>query len=185
MQDPRPTISSSQKANQTPPVWHAVYTKSRAEKKVLLELEFQGIEAYLPLQKKLRQWSDRKKWVETPLISGYIFVHINNFHYDKVLQTQGVVTYVRFEGKAAIIPDDQIDAIKRLLRQHQYEVKISHENFSEGDHIEVMGGPLMGLKGTLVSLRGKKRVAVQLSQLNISLTIDLPINEIHKIEKKL
>ena len=169
--------------NQEPAVWYAVYTKSRAEKKVLLELEFQGIEAYLPIQKKLRQWSDRKKWIETPLISGYIFVHINRFDYDKVLRTQGVVAYVRFEGQAAVIPDEQIDAIKRLLRQHHYEIKISHENFTQGDYIEVMGGPLMGLKGTLISLRGKKRVAVQLAQLNLSLTVELPLEEIHKIDR--
>lgn len=176
------TIKPLIKNLQQPPVWYAVYTKSRAEKKVLLELELQGIEAYLPLQKKLRQWSDRKKWVETPLISGYIFVHITRFEYDKVLQTLGVVSYVRFEGKAAIIPDEQIDAIKRLLRQNHYEVKISTENFAKGDEIEVIGGPLMGLKGTLISLRGKKRVAVQLLQLKLSLTIELPLDEIRKID---
>lgn len=171
-----------QKRNQKPPLWYAVYTKSRTEKKVLLELEYQGIEAYLPIYKKLRQWSDRKKWVETPLISGYLFVHINNIDYDKVFRTQGVVAYVRFEGKAATIPDNQIDAIKQLLRQHQYKIKISREIFTKGDYIEVIGGPLLGLKGTLISIRGKKRVAVQLAQLNLSLIVELPLEEIRKID---
>ncbi|MGF7140688.1 UpxY family transcription antiterminator [Roseimarinus sediminis] len=164
--------------------WYAVYTKSRAEKKVLLELEFQSIEAYLPLQKKLRQWSDRKKWVETPLIPGYIFVHIDRRDYDRVLRTQGVVTYVRFEGQAAIIPDDQIDVIKRMMREHELNVLISHEDFSEGDEIEITAGPLIGIKATLVTFKGKKRVAVQLHQLNLSLTVDLPLSEIRKIDKE-
>ena len=58
------------------PVWHAIYVHSRAEKKVHVELTLKGIESFLPLHRKLRQWSDRKKWVEIPLISGYVFVHI-------------------------------------------------------------------------------------------------------------
>lgn len=162
--------------------WYAVYTKSRAEKKVQLELEYQGIEHFLPLQKRLRQWSDRKKWVETPLISGYIFVNITLAEYDKVLRTNGVVSYVRFEGKAAQIPEDQIETIKHLLRQSEIEVNISQENFKTGDSIEVIGGPLIGIRGTLVSFKGKKRVALQLKQLNLSFLIDLPLNEIKKIK---
>ena len=160
--------------------WYAVYTKSRAEKKVLLELELQKIEAYLPLQKKLRQWSDRKKWVETPLISGYIFVHISKFDYDRVLQAAGVVSYVQFEGKAANIPNEQIKAIKRLLRQHDYEVEVSLQNYCASDLIEITAGPLMGLKGTLITLKGKKRVAIHITQLNLALSVELPLHEIQK-----
>ena len=89
--------------------WHVIYTRSRAEKKVQLELILKDIENYLPIQKKLRQWKDRKKWVEMPLMSGYCFVHITRKEYDLVLQTNNVVSYVRFEGKAATIPDSQID----------------------------------------------------------------------------
>jgi transcription antitermination factor NusG len=161
--------------------WHVVYTKSRAEKKVLIELEYQGIDAYLPLQRKLRQWSDRKKWVEVPLISGYIFVNINRFEYDKVLQTIGVVSYVRFEGKAAIIPEEQIDSIKRLLLQNEHEIKVSIENFMKGDSIEVIAGSLIGMKGSLVTIKGKKRVAILLEQINLSIMVDLPITDIRKV----
>jgi transcription antitermination factor NusG len=164
-----------------PKYWYAVYTKSRAEKKVQLELEFQGIDHYLPLQQKLRQWSDRKKWVEVPLIPGYIFVHIDRFDYDRVLRTANVVSYVRFEGKAALIPDNQIDLIKRMLRDTSLEIEVSTQNFTEGDAIEVMAGPLLGIRGKLVSFKGKKRVAVELEQLNLSLTITIPLGEIRKI----
>ncbi|MCF8360035.1 MAG: UpxY family transcription antiterminator [Prolixibacteraceae bacterium] len=162
--------------------WYAVYTKSRAEKKVLLELEYQGIEAYLPLQRKLRQWSDRRKWVETPLISGYIFVHITRREYEAVLKTQGVVTYVKFEGQAAKIPEEQIDWIKRMLRQKEIPVELHHKLFKVGDIIEIQAGPMIGIKGTLISIKNKKRVAIQLEQLNLSLIVDIPVNEISKIE---
>lgn len=161
--------------------WHVVYSKSRAEKKVLIELEFQGIEVYLPLQRKLRQWSDRKKWIEVPLISGYIFVNITRKEYDKVLQTNGVVSYVRFEGKAAIIPDEQIEFIKKMLIQSDINIEVSTQNFIPGDKVEVTHGPLIGLQGTLISIKGKKRVAVQLEQINLSLIVDLPSNQILKI----
>jgi transcription antitermination factor NusG len=163
--------------------WHVAYTKSRAEKKVLIELEFQGIEAYLPLQRRLRQWSDRKKWVEVPLISGYIFVFITRKDYDKVLRTNGIVTYVRFEGKAAIIPDEQIEYIKKLLSQSELQVAISPQLIKTGDKVEVTVGPLIGLKGTIVSFKGKKRVAIQLEQLNLSLMVDLPATQIQKISE--
>ena len=163
--------------------WYVVYTKSRREKKVLVELEFQGIEAYLPLQKKLRQWSDRKKWVEMPLIPGYLFVHISKFNYDKVLQTIGVVSYVRFEGKAAIIPEYQIDAIKLLLQQHEIEIQVSTSDFVAGDLVEIIAGPLIGYKGQLITIKGKKRVGVLLGQLNLSLSVDLPLSEIRKLKE--
>jgi len=161
--------------------WYAVYTHSRAEKKVLTEIEFQGIEAYLPLQRKLRQWSDRKKWVEMPLIPGYLFVLIDRKEYDNVLKTPGVVAYVRFEGKAAIIPDNQIELIQRMLSETSLQVEVSHEVFEKGDPIMVASGPLIGIKGTLISFKGKKKVAVQLDQLNLSLVVEIQLSEIEKI----
>lgn len=161
--------------------WYAVYVKSRTEKKVLIELEYQNIEAYLPLRKTLRQWSDRKKWIDMPLIPGYIFVHISQAFYDRVLQIPGVVSYVRFEGKAATIPENQINTIKKLLRQHDIEIEISYKNFQQGDPVEVMAGPLMGTKGKLVLFKGKKRVAIEIAQMNLSLTVEVPLNEIKKI----
>ena len=76
--------------------WYAVYTRPRFEKQVVKALLDQGIEGYLPLIKTMRQWSDRKKMVEVPLFSSYVFVHINRSAYDQVLQTQGVVKYISF-----------------------------------------------------------------------------------------
>jgi transcription antitermination factor NusG len=160
--------------------WFVLYTRSRAEKKVLNELELEGIEAYLPLQRKLRQWSDRKKWVEMPLISGYLFVHINLKEYEKVLKTFGVVGYVRFEGKAAVVPDHQIEYIKKMLHEPGLNIEVSPQLPDKGDQIIVIAGPLIGLRGKLVSLKGKKRVAIEIIQLNLSLLVEVQLSDIEK-----
>jgi len=161
--------------------WHAVYTKSRAEKKAQAELTEQNIEVFLPLQRKLRQWSDRKKWVEMPLISGYLFVRISRKEYDKVLQSNYVVTYVRFEGKAAIIPDEQIEYLKLMLKQDIHEVSVTTEQLEPGKKIEVIAGPMIGMKAVLVKIHGKNKVAVQVEQMGFSALVEIPVNDIRII----
>ncbi|MDP2891045.1 MAG: UpxY family transcription antiterminator [Bacteroidota bacterium] len=158
--------------------WHAVYVKSRAEKKAQTELQLQKIETFLPLQRKLRQWSDRKKWVETPLISGYLFVQASRKEYDLILQSNYVVSYVRFEGKAAIIPDAQIEYLKLMLKQHNSEIEITREKLKPGQMIEVVAGPLIGLKGKLQKTKGKNKVAIELEQLGCSALIEIQIEDI-------
>jgi transcription antitermination factor NusG len=158
--------------------WHVVYTRSRAEKKVKQELDFKNIENFLPIQKKLRQWKDRKKWVEMPLMSGYCFVHITRKEYDLVLQTSNVVSYVRFEGKAAIIPENQIDYLKQMLKQYDFEVEVTTENFAPGKRVEVIEGPLIGLRGELIEARGKNKFIIRFSQINSIFSVEVPANQL-------
>ncbi len=156
-------------------IWYAVYTRSRAEKKVVAELERRGIECFLPLQKKLRQWKDRKKWVEMPLIPGYCFVHISRFEYDGVLQTDNVVCYVRFEGKASEIRDSQIEDLKQLIRQNDFDVDITHENFKRGKKVEIIRGALLGLQGELIEIRGKHRFLIRIEQIEQNFVVEVPV----------
>lgn len=158
--------------------WHAVYVKSRTEKKAQTELQIQEIETFLPLQRKLRQWSDRKKWVETPLISGYLFVKASRKEYDQVLQSNYVVSYVRFEGKAAIVPDYQIEYLKLMLKQDSSEIEITREKLKPGQMIEVVAGPLIGLKGKLQKMKGKNKVAIELEQLGCSALVEILAEDI-------
>lgn len=158
--------------------WHAVYVKSRAEKKAQAELKEQGIEVFLPLQRKLRQWSDRKKWVEVPVISGYLFIRISRKEYDKVLQSNYVVTYVRFEGVAAIIPDHQIEYLKMMLKQDIHEVSVTTEKLEPGKEIEVVAGPMIGMKAVLVKIHGKNKVAVQLERIGLAALVEIPVTDI-------
>jgi len=162
--------------------WHAVYIKSRAEKKAEAELQFKEIECFLPLQRKLRQWSDRKKWVEMPLIPGYLFVRTNNKDHITVLQSNYILSYVRFEGKAAIIPENQIEYLKLMLKQDNTEIEITQENFEPGQLIEVIAGPLIGLQGKLIRTNGKDKLAIELIQLGYSALIEISARDVSSIK---
>ena len=165
----------------TPPLttnWHAIYVHSRAEKKVYAELTRKGIESFLPLQRRLRQWSDRKKWVEMPLISGYVFVHISRMDYDQVLQIENVMQYVRFEGKAAVIRDQDIETLKRMLGQQEVEVEITRDELLPGMLVEIITGPMMGLKGELVSFRGNNKVALRILPLGFTILVESPASNL-------
>ena len=154
--------------------WYVVYTRSKAEKKVYADLTSQNIESFLPVQKRLRQWKDRKKWVEMPLMPGYCFVHISRHDYDRVLQTNNVVSYIIFEQKAAVIPEEQINAIKLMLEQSDFEVEVTHETFCQGKKVEIINGPLMGVTGELMEEHGKKRFVMRIDAINTVFKADVP-----------
>ncbi len=158
----------------TPKCWHVVYTRSRAEKKVFNELSEQGVECFLPLQKKLRQWKDRKKWVEMPLISSYCFVNIDRKEYDKVLQVNNVVCYISFEGRAAIISNQQIEDLRSLLKQYDFDVEVTHENFTPGKKVEIIEGPMLGMRGELIETRGRNKFILRIDQLETSFMVEVP-----------
>lgn len=154
--------------------WYAIRVKSRAEKKVHAELIEQGIETFLPLHRKLRIWSDRKKWVELPLISGYVFVYISRKEYEIVLRTYNVVCYVYFNGKAAIIRDNDILVLKRMLGQNEVDLEITIDNFKPGQMVEIISGPLCGVIGELIEFKGKNKVALRIQPLGYTVMVEAP-----------
>jgi len=158
--------------------WYVVYTRSRAEKKVARELELKDIEVFLPIHKQLRKWKDRKKWVEVPLISGYCFVHVSSKEYFEVLQTMNVVCYVTFEGKAAPVPQIQIEYLKKITQQSDFEVTVTQENFKPGQRVEVVSGPLIGINGELIESRGKQRFILRFEQINSYISVEIPASDI-------
>jgi len=154
--------------------WYAVYTRPRAEKQVFERLLDKGIDAFLPLQKRMKQWSDRKKLVETPLFSSYVFVNVNRSLYDEVLRTHGVVKYISFEGKAATIPSSQIDNL-RIIIDSDADVETTWEKRKKGEKVRVNGGPLHGLEGILITDGKKNKVMVQVDRLDQNLVIEVPL----------
>jgi transcriptional antiterminator RfaH len=154
--------------------WFAVYTRSRTEKKAHDELVKRGIICFLPMHKVLRQWSDRKKWVETPLFNSYLFVHISPQEHLQVLQTKGLVRFITFEGKAVPIPPQQIEAIKIFLGQGAPDYLQTEMNFETGATVEITRGAMMGLMGILLNVAGKHRVKVEIECVGQSLIIDVP-----------
>src|SRR5687767_5047441 len=99
--------------------WYAVYTKPRREKKVDKLLNEKGMESYCPLQKIQRQWSDRKKIVEEPLFKSYVFVRISDEQQTELRMVNGVVNFVYWMGKPAIIKDKEIEIIKKFLNEYE------------------------------------------------------------------
>lgn len=150
--------------------WYPVYTHPRAEKKACQALITKGIETYLPLHRRLKQWSDRKKWTEEPLIRSYLFVHIKEQEQTEVLMTKGVSRFLYFSGKIAAMPDRQIDELK-LLMASPYELEITAEDLRPGEKIKIKAGPLKGLVGEMISYRTQKQLALRLDNLGYSIIV--------------
>lgn len=152
--------------------WYAVYTKPRSEKKLAERLSDQGIEAYLPMRKTLKQWSDRKKMVSEPLISSYVFVNIFQKDYLEVLNTPGAVRYIWFCGKPAVIPSNQIQSLKLIINQ-DLDIECVSSSFPQGTRVQVVSGPLKGLTGELLNHAGKHRVMIRLDNLDKALLLTI------------
>ena len=163
--------------------WYAVYTNSRAEKRVSDRLSELGIETFLPLQKTLRQWSDRKKLVEKPLISSYVFVRIIPKDYFTVRKIDGVVKFIMIDRKPVPIPEVQITNL-RILCGSDAEVELSTNVYAKGDLVEVTIGSLSGLRGELIRVGRKQKVVMRIIQPGMNLTVDIKANAIRKLEKK-
>jgi transcriptional antiterminator RfaH len=153
--------------------WYAAYTKSRTEKKVLALLEEKQIEVFLPLKKEWRQWSDRKKKVELPLIPSYIFVKINESQDIPVLETPGVVAFVKFEGKKVAIPEKQIKLLETIVN-NEFETELTNQSFQSGQEVEILQGPFKGLIGTVIEQKGKFKLVISIDAINQSLLITIP-----------
>jgi len=161
-------------------IWFAIYVKSKNEKKVASRLEEQQIEHYLPLVRILKQWTDRKKWVEEPLFRSYIFVHINQSQYFKVLQIIGVVRYITFESKAVPVPSQQIEAIKIYLNESEPE-SIDESDWIKGQLVEIISGSMRGLTGQLMEFKGKHKVSIRIDAVNRYILVQIPKNKIRVI----
>ena len=163
------------------PRWYAVYTKSRNEKKVAQLLEQKNIEVYLPLLKTLKQWSDRRKFVDEPLFRGYVFVRVNNQNYIEVLNTAGVVCYVTIAREKIPIPDCQIEAVKTFLGELSISKSLNY--FEVGNQIEVAYGPMRGLRGRLISAKDHRKLIVQIDAIRQNITLTLPAHLIKKVNQ--
>jgi transcriptional antiterminator RfaH len=153
--------------------WYAIYTKSRNEKKAHAALASSGIDSFLPLIKNLKQWSDRKKWVEEPLFRSYLFVHITSGDYYNVLNAFGVVRYVTFEGKAVPVPPQQILAIKQYINSEEILTE-GNKVFEKGDKVEIFRGALKGLTGHLIRVQGRQKVKIEIESTGHSITLTIP-----------
>jgi len=157
--------------------WHALYVRSRSEKRVLSQLEEMGIQAYLPLITEVKQWSDRRKKVEEPLFKSYVFVCSSNKEYISILNVYGVVRFVTFERKPVVVPENQILAIKKFVEDFEKgdEFKMRNdEDLKEGQMVRIINGPLKGLVGRLETILNKRHLIVFIEAVGQYIPVHIP-----------
>lgn len=126
-------------------------------------LKEKGIESYCPLNKVRRKWSDRVKVVEEPLFKSYVFVKVSEEERTAVRMTTGVVNFVYWEGKPAVIREKEINAIRRFLNEHE-NVEVQPLDIRVRQRVKITTGPLMDMEGEVVSLH-RKAVKVAIDSL--------------------
>ncbi len=157
--------------------WFACYTSGRHEKRVSERLDSAGFESYLPVISVERQWSDRVKRVETPVFPSYVFSRFRAVDVAEVWRIQGVVSVVGDSAGPHPIRDEEIEQVRRVLEfaaerglptQTECQVRC-------GIEVTVTDGPLRGVKGIVLQLRGKTHVLVRLHSINRGVAIEVPL----------
>jgi transcriptional antiterminator RfaH len=149
--------------------WFVIYTKSRQEKMVALQLEKMGITVYCPMINQIRQWSDRKKKVEVPLISSYVFVQLKERDREAVFEVPGIVRYVYWLEKPAIVRDEEIAVMKAWLSTQTVEAKV--ESLRRGDRMKLSSGLFEGKEGFVEEI-SKNRVLLLLPDLGMKIVLN-------------
>jgi transcription antitermination factor NusG len=134
--------------------WYALYTRPRWEKKVNTLLTQKGIESYCPLNKVRRKWSDRMKTIEEPLFKSYVFVRMKDEERTNIRMTDGVINFVYWDNKPAIIKDKEIQTIRKFLDEYE-NVEAVKLDFRPDERIKVIAGPLMDKEGKILEVQNK------------------------------
>ena len=134
--------------------WYAIYTRPRWEKKVNLLLKEKGVEVYCPLNKIKRRWSDRLKTIEEPLFKSYVFVKVGDGEKTAVRMTTGVINFVYWNKKPAIVRDKEIQTIKRFLDEHE-NIEVHPRELRPNDRVRITAGSLMDQEGKVLDVRHK------------------------------
>lgn len=160
--------------------WLVFYTKSRQEKKVNELLSRKGFEVFLPLQKVMRQWSDRKKKVEVPLFNSYIFVLESEDKIPLILQTPGISWNIRHNGKPAVLHQKELETIQRFISSGLFLENLVIDNLTEGDQVQVIDGPLKGMLGVLIKTKDGDKFTVALESIGQNLLVRIDPSLIKK-----
>ncbi|MCL1126090.1 UpxY family transcription antiterminator [Shewanella surugensis] len=159
--------------------WYVIYTAVNAEEKLYKKVTALGIEAYLPLERSIRQWSDRKKEIVKPIFKSYLFVRQSTDEYHEVKCLPGFLQYVSFGHQVAIIPDTDIRLMKSIVDNFN-QIKIA-DGLVKGDKVKILFGPLGGHIGVLTQDQGKAKVALYVQKLKHSFMLDMKLDNIIKL----
>jgi transcription antitermination factor NusG len=151
--------------------WYGLHTRPRHEKIVAQRLEERGVTAFLPLVSETHRWSDRKKTVQLPLFSCYVFAKFTPNRLDRlrVLRVDGIFGFVGARGEGTPIPDEQIDLVRSLV-----ETQLpwsSHPFLKIGQRVRIRSGVLDGMEGILVSRNGDRSLVISVDAIQRSLAV--------------
>jgi transcription antitermination factor NusG len=149
--------------------WYVLYTQSRQEKKVAEGLQKIGIESFCPLVTVIKQWSDRKKKVQQPLINSYVFVNIEEQKRDEVFKVSGIVRYLFWLGRPAVVRNEEIEILRISLEGIIDSFEISP--IQKNTNITIDKGPFKGAEGIVKHL-GKNSIQLLLVDLGFLITIN-------------
>jgi transcription antitermination factor NusG len=159
--------------------WLALYTRPRWEKKIVKLLNNKHIENYCPLNKVERKWADRKKIIFEPLIASYVFVHAIESEYVMIKETDGVLNFVHWLGKPAIIKDSEIETLRQFLLDYS-NVRLEKIEVNVNDDVKIIYGPLVSREGKVVEVQ-YNFVKIMLPSLGYSLHAQVHKSHIEKI----
>ncbi|BEV02802.1 transcription termination/antitermination protein NusG [Chryseobacterium gambrini] len=154
--------------------WYVIYTKSRFEKKIAQKLAEQDFKIYLPVDVVISKWSDRKKKVEKPLFSSYVFVYLETIKdYFKALTVDGVVLFIKFGGRLVRVLDEEINCIKIFLSQYsEVELKGIHD-LNIGERKIITSGPFESYPCEILKINNKQKICVKIDSLQQSLIAEI------------
>ncbi|GAB3258003.1 UpxY family transcription antiterminator [Larkinella harenae] len=161
--------------------WFVIYTKSRSEKLVADGIQKKGIEVYCPLRKVKRKWSDRYKIIEEPLFRSYCFVKLEDRERSQVFGVPGFVRYLFWLNKPAIVREEEIEQIKKMLNDFDHETIQVHQ-FEVADKVRIDSGAFMKQEGEIVAQQGKK-LTLHLESLGIYLSVDASKTKVDRLPK--
>ena len=156
--------------------WFAIQTRSRHEKVVRSQLEMRNVETFLPTMRRLSQWTDRKKEIEVPLFAGYCFARFSLADRLPVLQSQGVVRVIGSGERPEPIPEEEIESLRKLISSSSDYMSCPY--LREGMLVEVIRGPLKGVKGRLVREARRCRLVLSISLIQRAVTIEIDTDSV-------
>lgn len=161
------------------PAWLAIYTRHQHEKSVAQFLAEKRMEVFLPLYDTAHRWKDRVKRLSLPLFPNYVFVFGGLTNRGPILSTPGIYDFVRVAGLPAVIPSEQIEAVRRVVEGGlQAE---PHPFLKSGDRVRVKSGPLAGVEGLLVRKKGLYRLILSVEMLVRSIAVEVEVADVERV----
>ncbi len=150
--------------------WYALHTRARHEKAVERRLSEQGMETFVPTTIQVHRWSDRKKKVEVPVFSCYVFIRCALSAEDRtrVYQIESVHGFVGVRGTSLPIPDKQIENMRKVLTQ---SVGRSHPFLKAGQRVRIRGGAIDGVEGVFLSENGDHSLIISIDAIQRSIAV--------------